>query len=62
VRALELDREGRVAFFRDTLTPLAQGMTGGLLFIRLFDGVDLNDPEKAAEDRRVFELHPLGTS
>jgi hypothetical protein len=33
-------------------------MPGGMLFIRLFDGVDLGDPEKAAEDRRVFELYP----
>ena len=57
VTAVELDREGRVAFFRDTLVPLARTMPGGMLFIRLFDGVDLSDPEKAADDRRVFELY-----
>jgi hypothetical protein len=29
------------------------------IFIRTFDGVDLNDPVEAAEGRRVFALHPL---
>jgi deazaflavin-dependent oxidoreductase (nitroreductase family) len=58
VRAIELDRDQREAFFRDTLTPLARSMPGGMLFIRLIDGVDLGDPAKAAEERRVFELYP----
>jgi deazaflavin-dependent oxidoreductase (nitroreductase family) len=56
VRAVELDPEQRVAFFRDTLTPIARRMRGGMWFIRTFDGVDLTDPVAAAKDRPVFEL------
>ena len=59
VRATELDPPERVAFFRDTLGPLARGIPGGTWFIRTVDGVDLNRPVEAAEGRRVFELHPL---
>ncbi len=59
VRATELDRAERVAFFRDTLSPLARSMPGGVWFIRTVDGVDLDRPVEAAEGRRVFELHPL---
>ncbi len=59
VRATELDPEQRVAFFRDTLGPLAQGIPFGVWFIRIADGVDLDRPVEAAEGRRVFELHPL---
>jgi deazaflavin-dependent oxidoreductase (nitroreductase family) len=58
VRAVELDPEQRIAFFRDTLTPIARGMRGGMWFIRAFDGVDLRDPVAAAKDRPVFELRP----
>jgi deazaflavin-dependent oxidoreductase (nitroreductase family) len=58
VRAVELDPEQRVAFFRDTLTPIARRMRGGMWFIRAFDGVDLRDPIAAAKDRPVFELRP----
>jgi deazaflavin-dependent oxidoreductase (nitroreductase family) len=58
VRARELDAGERVAFFRDTLGPLARSMRGGMWFIRTFDGVDLKDPVKAAEGRFVFELMP----
>jgi deazaflavin-dependent oxidoreductase (nitroreductase family) len=56
VRAVELDPEQRVAFFRDTLTPIARRMRGGMWFIRAVDGVDLRDPVAAAKDRPVFEL------
>jgi deazaflavin-dependent oxidoreductase (nitroreductase family) len=56
VRAVELDPEQRIAFFRDTLTPIARRMRGGMWFIRMFDGVDLRDPVAAAKDRPVFEL------
>src|SRR3954454_10382472 len=59
VRATELDQAARVAFFRDTLGPLARSMPGVVWFIRTVDGVDLNRPVEAAEGRRVFELHPL---
>ena len=58
VRAVELDPTERVAFFRDTLLPVARGIPFGVSFIRLVDGVDLNDPDEAAEGRVVFELSP----
>jgi deazaflavin-dependent oxidoreductase (nitroreductase family) len=59
VWATELDQADRVAFFRDTLGPLARSMPGGVWFIRTIDGVDLDRPVEAAEGRRVFELRPL---
>jgi len=59
VSATELDGAERVAFFRDVLGPFARSIPGGMLFVRLIDQVDLNDPAKAAEDTRVFQLHPL---
>jgi deazaflavin-dependent oxidoreductase (nitroreductase family) len=59
VRATELDPAERIEFFRDVLGPLARRMPFGVWFIRIFDGVDLNDPVEAAEGRRVFRLHPL---
>jgi len=58
VRATELDPAERVAYFRDVLRPVARGMPFGVRFIRVVDGVDLNDPLEAAEGRPVFELHP----
>lgn len=57
VRAVELDQAERVAFFQDVLGPLAESIPFGKAFIRVVDGVDLTDPVKAAEGRRVFELH-----
>lgn len=59
VTATELDPTERVAFFRDTLGPLARGIPFGFAFIHIVDGVDLNDPLTAAEGRRVFELHAI---
>jgi deazaflavin-dependent oxidoreductase (nitroreductase family) len=59
VTATELDLNQRVAFFRDILSPLARSIPLGVWFIRIVDQVDLDDPVKVAEDRRVFELHPL---
>ena len=59
VAATELDVTQRVGFFRDVLGPLARGMRFGVSFVRIVDGVDLNDPVGAAEGRRVFELQPL---
>ncbi len=56
VCATELDAAQRVAFFRDVLGPLARSVAGGVTFIRLVDGVDLEDPVGAAEGRAVFEL------
>jgi deazaflavin-dependent oxidoreductase (nitroreductase family) len=57
--ATELDPTQRVAFFRDVVGPLARGIPFGVRFIRIVDGVDLNDPVESAEGRPVFELHPL---
>jgi deazaflavin-dependent oxidoreductase (nitroreductase family) len=59
VTATELDPTQRVAFFRDVVGPLARGIPFGVRFIRIVDGVDLNDPVEAAEGRPVFEFHPL---
>jgi deazaflavin-dependent oxidoreductase (nitroreductase family) len=59
VRATELDPTQRVVFFRDFLGPLARSIPGGVWFIRIVDGVDLNHPVEAARGRRVFELYPL---
>lgn len=59
VDARELDSAQRVGFFRDTLGPLARGIPLGVWFIRTVDGVDLDDPEDAADGRPVFELHPV---
>jgi deazaflavin-dependent oxidoreductase (nitroreductase family) len=58
VIATELDPAQRLEFFRDVLRPLAKGMPGGMWFIRTIDGVDLDRPQEAAENRPVFELHP----
>jgi hypothetical protein len=44
------------------LGPLARSIPFGVTFIRMVDGVDVNEPEEAAEGRRVFELHPVGSS
>jgi deazaflavin-dependent oxidoreductase (nitroreductase family) len=59
VTATELDPTERVAYFRDVLGPLARSIPFGVRFIRIVDGVDLNDPVAAADGRRVFELHPV---
>ena len=59
VIATELDPTERVGFFRDTLGPVARGIPLGVRFIRIVDGVDLDDPLEAAEGRPVFELHPV---
>ena len=58
VRAIELDEDERLGFFRDVLAPLVRGYPLGIQFIRFADGVDLNHPETIAPDRRVFELKP----
>jgi deazaflavin-dependent oxidoreductase (nitroreductase family) len=60
VTATELDLSQRVEFFRDILAPYARRIPFGFVFVRLVDGVDLNHPEKVAQDRRVFELHATG--
>ena len=59
VIAIELDRAGREAFFRDVLGPVARSVAGGTWFARTIDGVDLDDPVEASEGRPVFELRPV---
>ena len=59
VRATELDPAQRLAFFRDTLGPVARTIPFGRAFIRFVDGTDLDKPEEAAEGRPVFELDAL---
>ncbi len=59
VRAVELDPAERIAFFRDTLGPLARRMRFGVQFLRVVDQTDIDDPVAAAEGRAVFELHPV---
>lgn len=56
VTASELDEAQRVEFFRDVFGPFARSRRGGVTFIRIVDGVDLNHPVEVAESRRVFEL------
>ena len=59
VRAIELDPTERVAFFRDTFAPLARRMRFGVRFVRMLDGVDVDDPDATADGHPVFELHPM---
>ena len=56
VNATELDATERVGFLRDILAPYARSIPGGVTFIRVMDGVDLNHPGNVADGRRVFEL------
>ncbi|HEU4672829.1 MAG TPA: nitroreductase family deazaflavin-dependent oxidoreductase [Candidatus Limnocylindrales bacterium] len=58
VRARELDHDERVGFFRDVIGSYARGLRGGVTFIRLIDGVDLDRPVEAAGRTAVFELTP----
>ena len=59
VTATELDPSERVEYFRDVLGPLARRIPLGTWFIRIVDGVNVNDPVAAAKGRRVFELHAV---
>lgn len=61
VRAVELDPERRLEFFRDTFAPLVRGIPLGATFVRLLDGVDVDDPLAAAMGRAVFELRPISS-
>lgn len=63
VTARALDHSERIAFFRDTLGPIAGRIRIGPLrpgrwFIRTVDSTNLDDPVGAAEGREVFELYP----
>lgn len=60
VSAVELNREQRIAFFRDTLVPFARGVPFGFQLYRVVDRIDLNRPVEAAEGRAVFELRGSG--
>ena len=59
VRATELSHAERLVFFRDVLRPVAHDIPLGTQFIRVLDGVDVDDPEEASHGRPVFELLPL---
>ena len=59
VRATELGDAERLVFFRDVLRRVAHDMPFGTQFIRLVDGVDVDDPDGASHGRPVFELLPL---
>ncbi len=61
VTARELDRAAATAFFRETLPGFVAGLPWvGRLFARVFFGIVgpelLNDPDRAAATRPVFEL------
>ena len=58
VRARELDDDERVAFFRDVMGPLARRIPLGTTFLRLVDGIDVNNPAGAAKGHPAFELLP----
>ena len=57
VQATELDQADAVAFFRDVMGPLARRIPFGTTFLRLVDGIDVNDPVSAATGHPVFALH-----
>ena len=62
VRVHELDPVERLGFFRDVLRPVAKAMRGGVAFVRIVDGVDVREPERAADGRVVFELLEASSS
>ncbi len=53
VIATELDAAQRDAFFRDVLGPVARAMPLGVRFIRIVDGVDLDDPPRGRRSSRL---------
>jgi deazaflavin-dependent oxidoreductase (nitroreductase family) len=59
VTATELDPAQRLGFFRDEYAPLVRSLPLGAWFVRVVDGVDVNDPVEAARGRPVFELLPV---
>ena len=59
VTATELDPAQSIVFFRDVLAPFARNLRGGMAFVRLVDGVDLDRPVEEAEGRPVFQLRPV---
>lgn len=59
IRAKELDAAERLVFFRDVMQPYAHRLPFGVTFVKLIDGVDVDQPALAAEGRVVFELEPL---
>ena len=58
VRAVELSKGEKVAFFRDLLGPYIRRMPGGRLLSRILGvSVILDDPVGSAGSYPVFELH-----
>jgi deazaflavin-dependent oxidoreductase (nitroreductase family) len=60
VRAVELDPAERVRFFRDVFAPFVHATPFGVRFVRMLDGVDVDDPVEVARDHPVFELMTRG--
>ena len=59
VRAVELSKAEKIAFFRDLLGPFIRRMPGGRLLSRILGvSVILDDPIGSAAGYPVFELHP----
>jgi deazaflavin-dependent oxidoreductase (nitroreductase family) len=56
VRAIELDPAERIRFYRDVFGPFAHRMRFGARFVRMLDGVDVDDPVGVARDHPAFEL------
>lgn len=60
IRAVELDRAAAVRFIEEVIAPIAATSKVGDWFVRKVDRIDLDDPEKAAAGRPVFEIFPAG--
>jgi deazaflavin-dependent oxidoreductase (nitroreductase family) len=58
VKAVELDPEETVAFYRDILAPRAEQSRAAAWIVRHVDGVDISHPVEAARGRPIFEILP----
>jgi hypothetical protein len=59
VMAVELGRTEAAEFIRDVVAPHARRTRRGSWVVRTIDKIDIDNPVAAAEDRPVFELHPV---
>jgi hypothetical protein len=58
VRAVELSRSERIAFYRDVLGPFVRRLLVGPLLVRVLGMPEvLKDPVEAADRHPAFELH-----
>jgi deazaflavin-dependent oxidoreductase (nitroreductase family) len=59
VRAVELSKAEKIAFYRDVLAPYIRGMFGGRFLAGILGMSEvMDDPVVSAESHPVFELHP----